>query len=362
MAHQPSAPARVLISRAPFGTLPDGTPIEVFTLTNTQGLELRAMTYGAIILSLRVPDRHGRLDDIVLGFETAAAYATNADWYFGAIVGRYANRIAKGRFELEGKTCQLSINNGPNHLHGGVNGFHNVVWRGEAAADGTGVVFRYTSGDGEEGYPGTVTARVSYLLTNANALTVDYVATTDRPTLVNLSQHSYFNLAGQATRDVLDHELQINAERYTPVDETLIPTGELASVEGTPFDFRVPKPIGRHLGQDDAQLRRGRGYDHNLVLTRSAGGLHRAARVIERSTGRTMEVATTEPGLHFYTGNFLDGRITGKQGRVYQPRLGFCVETQHFPDSPNKPHFPSTVLRPDAVYRSRTVFTFGTEG
>lgn len=358
------------VSRAPFGTLPDGTAIELFTLRNPGGIELRAMTYGGIILSLRVPDRRGRLDDVVLGFETAADYAINRDSYFGAIIGRCANRIAKGQFELDGRTYQLSINNGPNHLHGGVKGFHDVAWRGEPAPDEAGVVFTHTSRDGEEGYPGTVSARVSYLLTNTNALVVDYLATSDRPTVVNLLQHTYFNLAGHGSRDVLGHELQISADRYTPVDETLIPTGELATVEGTPFDFRVAMPIGRHIEQNDVQLRRGRGYDHNLVLTRSdgpstslrAGGLERAARVVERSTGRTIEVATTEPGLQLYTGNFLDGSITGKEGRVYRQRYGFCLETQHFPDSPNKPHFPSTVLRPGRVYRSRTVFTFGTEG
>jgi aldose 1-epimerase len=351
------------VDHSSFGTLPDGTAIKVFTLKNTHGVELRAMTYGGIILSLRVPDRRGRLDDVVLGHETAAPYAINNDPHFGAIVGRYANRIATGRFELDGKPYRLSINNGPNHLHGGVKGFDNVVWRGEriSGGDGAGVVFTYTSPDGEEGYPGTLTARVTYTLTDRNEVAVDFVATTDRATIVNLSQHSYFNLAGQGSRDVLDHELQIDADRYTPVDETMIPTGELAPVKGTPFDFSAPRRIGAHINDDHLQIRRGRGYDHNFVLTRSGTGLRRAARVVERSTGRTMEVATTEPGLQFYTGNFLDGTIVGKQQRVYRQRYGFCLETQHFPDSPNKPDFPSTVLRPGDTYRSRTVFTFGTE-
>jgi aldose 1-epimerase len=343
---------------APFGTLPDGTAIEVFTLTNAQGVELRAMTYGGIILSLRVPDRGGRLDDVVLGFENAAAYALNHEWYFGAIVGRCANRIAQGRFELDGTTHQLSINDGPHHLHGGVKGFHNVVWRGELVSEG--VMFTYTSRDGEEGYPGTVAACVSYVLTDANHLVIDYSATTDRSTPISLSQHTYFNLAGHGARDVLDHELRIAADRYTPVDETLIPTGELASVEGTPFDFRAPSRIGRRIDQDDLQLRRGRGYDHNLALTRPADPLYPMACVVEHSTGRTLDVATTEPGLQFYSGNFLDGSVTGKEGRVYRQRHGFCLETQHFPDSPNKPHFPSTILSPGGGYRSRTIFRFGT--
>ena len=362
MAHQLPPSARVLIARSRFGALPDGAPVDVFTLTNAHGLELRAMTYGGIIISLRVPDRRGHLDDIVLGFDEAGSYSFHSDRYFGAIVGRHANRIAKGRFDLDGRRYQLSINNGPHHLHGGVRGFHDVAWRAVPAVDGTSVVFTYTSSDGEEGYPGTLTAHVTYVLTDANALVVDYVAATDTPTVINLSHHTYFNLAGQGSRDVLDHELEVDADRYTPIDETLIPTGELASVEGTPFDFRVLTPIGRHIRDDDTQLRRGRGYDHNFVLTRTGGGIRRAARVVERSTGRTLHVTTTEPGVQVYTGNFLDGSITGKEGRVYRQHYGFCLETQHFPDSPNKPHFPPVVLRPGGEFRSRTVFTFGTEG
>lgn len=359
-AAAPAAAARA--SRAPFGTLPDGTKVELFTLTNAAGLEVRAMTYGGIIVSLRVPDRRGQLDDIVLGYDTAAAYAAPHP-YFGAIVGRYANRIANARFTLDGKTYQLKANNGPNHLHGGVTGFDKVTWSGEPFQDerGAGVVLTYTSRDGEEGYPGTLAARVTYTLTDRNELIFDYHATTDAPTVVNLSQHSYFNLAGQGARDVLEHELQIHADRYTPVDDTLIPVGDLTPVADTPFDFRTPVAIGRRIAQEDVQLRRGRGYDHNYVLTRSGTGLQSAARVVERATGRTLEVSTTEPGLQLYTGNFLDGSITGKRGRVYRQRYGFCLETQHFPDSPNKPSFPSTVLRPGEEYRSRTVLTFGTE-
>jgi len=361
---EPAAPpaAAAAANRAPFGTLPDGTAVELFTLTNAGGVEARAMTYGGIIVSLRVPDRRRQLDDIVLGYDTAAQYAGPTP-YFGAIVGRYANRIANGRFVLDGKTYKLATNNGPNHLHGGVKGFDKVIWSGEPFHDerGAGVVFTYTSRDGEEGYPGTVKARVTYTLTDRNELIVDYHATSDAPTVINLSQHSYFNLAGQGSRDVLEHELQINAEQYTPVDDALIPTGELAPVTGTQFDFRKLTAIGARIGEDHIQLERGRGYDHNFVLTRSGPDLQPAALVVERTTGRTLEVATTEPGMQFYTGNFLDGSITGKQGRVYRQRYGFCLETQHFPDSPNKPSFPSTVLRPGEEYRSRTVFRFGTE-
>jgi aldose 1-epimerase len=358
-----AAPAAATIMRAPFGALPGGEQVELFTLKNAKGVEVRAMTYGGIILSLRVPDRKGQLDDVVLGYDTAAEYATNKTTYFGAIVGRYANRIAKGRFTLDGTAHQLTRNDGANHLHGGAKGFDRVIWRGEPFQDerGVGVVFTYVSRAGEEGYPGTLTARVTYTLNDGNELAFDYSASSDAPTIVNLSQHSYFNLAGQGTRDLLDHELQIASDRYTPVDETLIPTGELTPVDGTPFDFRTPTAIGARIAHADEQLRRGRGYDHNWVLTRAGDGLQPAARVVEKSTGRTMSIATTEPGIQFYSGNFLDGTITGKQGRVYRHRFGFCLETQHYPDSPNKPDFPSVALRPGQEYRSRTVLTFGTE-
>lgn len=348
------------VGRALFGTLPDGSPVDIFTLTNAHGVEVRAMTYGGIIVSLRVPDRGGRLDDIVLGHETAAPYSVHSDSYLGAIVGRYANRIARGRFPLDGTICRLSTNDGSHHLHGGDKGFHDVMWHGDAVGH-QGVAFTYTSPNGEEGYPGTLSARVAYTLTDTDDLIVDYHATTDAPTIVNLSQHTYFNLAGQGAGDVLDHELHVFADRYTPVDDTLIPLGELTRVDGTPFDFRKPTRIGARLDEDDAQLQREPGYDHNFALTRSRAGLQPAARVVERSTGRTMEVATTEPGLQVYSGNFLDGSIQGKQGRAYHRWYGVCLETQHFPDSPNRPQFPSTVLRPGAEYRSRTVFTFGTE-
>jgi aldose 1-epimerase len=348
------------VERAPFGTTPAGDSIEVFTLTNAHGMEVRAITYGGIITSLRTPDRTGRLDDIVLGFDSLAGYVRGTP-YFGSIIGRYGNRIARGRFTLEGKTYELATNNGQNHLHGGNKGFDKVIWAGEPieSDSAVGVVFTYTSPDGEEGYPGRLDVRVTYTLTDQNELIIDYFAQTDQPTPVNLTQHSYFNLA--AGGDILGHELMINAAGYTPVDSTLIPTGEIAPVAGTPFDFRTPVAIGARINQDDAQIRNGLGYDHNFVLDRSGGGLAHAARVSEPTTGRTLDIYTTEPGIQFYSGNFLDGTITGKGGRVYQHRTGFCLETQHYPDSPNQPTFPSTMLRPGEEYRSQTVFRFGVE-
>jgi aldose 1-epimerase len=357
----PTAPAagHAGVTRAPFGTLPDGTAVEAFTLRNAHGVEVRAITYGAIITSLRVPDRAGHLDDVVLGHDTLAGYVEKPA-YFGAVVGRYGNRIAKGRFTLDGKTYTLATNNGPNHLHGGVRGFDKVVWKAAPAASGAGVTFTYTSPDGEEGYPGTLTARVTYTLTDAGELGLEYSATTDKPTVVNLTQHSYFNLAGAASGgDILGHELTIDADRFTPVDATLIPTGELAPVAGTPFDFRKATAIGARIGQDDEQLHRGGGYDHNFVLNRPEAGQRPVVRLADPKSGRTMEIRTTEPGVQFYSGNFLDGTITGKGGTVYKYRSGLCLETQHFPDSPNHPDFPSTVLRPGKEYRSKTVLVFG---
>src|SRR5881396_2431224 len=351
---------RTRISRLPFGTTADAKPVELFTLTNAHDVEVRAMTYGATIVWLHAPDREGHLDDIVLGYPTLAGYLAQSP-YFGAIVGRYGNRIAKGRFTLDGKAYQLATNNGPNHLHGGVKGFDKVVWSAEPAEtdSSAAITFTYTSPAGEEGYPGTLRARVTYTLTDRNELRVDYLATTDAPTPVNLTQHSYFNLAGTRAGDVLGHELTIAADHYTPVDSTLIPTGEIASVNGTPFDFRTPTAIGARIGQNDVQLKRGKGYDHNWVLNRTGTAPGLAARLTEPTTGRTLEVLTTEPGIQFYSGNFLDGSITGKDGRVYRHRYGLCLETQHFPDSPNHANFPSTILRPGQEYRSTTVFRFG---
>jgi aldose 1-epimerase len=347
-------------TREPFGELPDGLPVDLITLTNANGHEVRAITYGGIIVSWKVPDRAGRFADIVLGHEDLAGYLT-ANPYFGAIIGRYGNRIANGMFSLDGDDYQLAVNNGPNHLHGGIVGFDKVLWEAEEfeTPDSVGIAFSYTSADGEEGYPGTLAVRVTYTLTNQNELAFEYYATTDKPTPVNLTQHTYFNLAGVGSGDVLDHELLIDADHFTPVDATLIPTGAIAPVAGTPLDFRSLTQIGARIEQAHEQLEKGIGYDHNYVLNRDGPELAHAARVNEPTTGRVMHVYTTEPGLQFYSGNFLDGTITGKSGHVYRQRFGFCLETQHFPDSPNKPEFPSTILRPGEEYRSRTVYVLG---
>jgi aldose 1-epimerase len=352
-------PAKRGVTRAPFGMLRNNTPVESYTLTNANGLEMRVTNYGGTITSLKVPDRSGHVDDIVLGFDTIDGYLKDPP-YFGALIGRYGNRIAKGQFTLDGQTYQLATNNGPNHLHGGVKGFDKVLWNAMPAdgADGVSVTLTRTSPDGEEGYPGNLQVSVRYMLTDKNELAIDYRATTDKPTPVNLTQHSYFNLAADGG-DILGHELMLNANRYTPVDDTLIPTGELAAVEGTPFDFRKATAIGARINTDNLQLKNGKGYDHNWVLNRTGTGLERAATVFEPKSGRTLEVATTEPGVQLYSGNFLDGTITGKGGRVYKLRSGLCLETQHFPDSPNHPNFPSTILKPGQTYASRTVFTFG---
>lgn len=352
---QAASPA---VTRQPFGKMPDGTPIDMLKLTNAHGIELSAISYGGIITSLRVPDRTGTPGDIVLGFDRLDDYLKDHP-FFGAIIGRYGNRIAKGQFALDGTRYTLATNNGPNHLHGGVKGFDKVAWTATPVQGKNAIAFSRTSPDGEEGYPGSLRVQVTYTLTDADELIVDYSAATDKPTVVNLTQHSYFNLAGQSSGDILGHELMLNADRYTPVDNTLIPTGALAPVEGTPFDFRKPVAIGARIGQGDPQLKNGQGYDHNWVLNRTGAGLSLAARVHEPKSGRTMEIRTTEPGIQFYSGNFLDGKLTGKGGAVYRHRTGFCLETQHFPDSPNQPAFPSTTLRPGTEYRSSTVFTFG---
>ena len=345
----------------PFGRTPDDKLVEVVTLKNSAGIEARVLTYGGIILSLKTPDRDGAFDDIVLGFDDLAPYFTKSP-YFGCLIGRYGNRIAGGKFTLDGKAYTLATNNAPNHLHGGVKGWDKVVWAATPFnnTDGVGVVLTYTSADGEEGYPGTVKATVKYTLNDENQLKVDYEATTDKPTVINLTQHSYFNLAGSKANDILQHALLINADQYTPVDKTLIPTGQLAPVDGTPFDFRKLTPIGARVNDANEQLTFGRGYDHNYVLTRNSTALSHAAKVVEPVTGRSLDIFTTEPGIQFYSGNFLDGTLTGKNGRTYGQRAGFCLETQHFPDSPNRPNFPSTVLRPGETYTTKTVFSFGT--
>ncbi|MGH9309900.1 MAG: aldose epimerase family protein [Vicinamibacterales bacterium] len=346
------------VTREPFGKTADGVQVEIFTLTNKNGVQVRALTYGGIITSLRVPDRNGTFADIVLGFDGLEQYLPRHP-YFGAIVGRYGNRIGNAQFTLEGHTYKLAANNGPNHLHGGIRGFDRYVWDAAVPPDGVGVAFTRTSPDGEEGYPGTVRARVTYTLSDANELSLDYEATTDKATPINLTQHSYFNLSGHDSGDILGHLVTIHADRFTPVDATLIPTGELAAVQGTPFDFRKPTAVGARIGETHPQIKMGGGYDHNFVLNRKGEGLQPAARVVDPKSGRTLDVATTEPGVQFYTGNFLDGTLKGKGGAVYHRRNGLCLETQHFPDSPNKPAFPSTTLRPGETYRSRTVFSFG---
>jgi aldose 1-epimerase len=359
----PPAPrSNHMIKKEPFGKTKDGQAVDLYTFSNAQGMEVRAMTYGGIILSIKVPDRNGKLDDVTLGFDSLEPYLAGHP-YFGAIIGRYGNRIGKARFKLDGKEYKLAANNGPNSLHGGVKGFDKVMWNAEPfdKPEGVGVVFTYTSPDGEEGFPGTLQTKVTYTLNDKNELIFDYHATTDKPTPVNLTNHTYFNLAGPGTRDILDHVMMIHADHTTPVDSTLIPTGEIKSVEGTPFDFRKPTPIGARIDADDQQIKYGPGYDHNFVLNRTGPGLSLAARVSEPSTGRVMEVRTTEPGIQFYSGNFLDGTLTGKGGHVYKRRFGFCLETQHFPDSPNKPQFPSTILRPGETYTSQTVYAFSVE-
>jgi aldose 1-epimerase len=355
---RPAPAAKAGITTHPYGKTAEGHAVTMFALTNANGLELRAMTYGGIITSLKVPDRHGAVGDIVLGFGRLDEYLKDPP-YFGAIVGRYGNRIAGGQFTLDGRSYTLAKNNGPNHLHGGRKGFDKAVWHAAPSANGAAVTFSRTSPDGEEGYPGNLQVRVSYTLTDSNELIVDYHATTDKATPINLTQHTYFNLTGDVAGDILGHELTIHADRFTPVDATLIPTGELAPVQGTPFDFRKPTAIGARINQPNEQLVNGKGYDHNWVLNRNGPGLEPAVRVVEPKSGRTLDIATTEPGLQFYSGNFLDGTIRGKGGRTYAHRTGFCLETQHFPDSPNHPAFPSTILRPGQEYSTKTVFTFG---
>jgi len=348
------------VARAPFGHLADGRPVELFTLTNAHGIEVRAMTYGATITSIRTPDRNGRQADIVLGFDSLGGYLAGSP-YFGAVVGRYANRIAGGRFTLDGVSYQLARNNGPNSLHGGIKGFDKVLWSAEPfEKDGAmGVRFHYESPDSEEGFPGAVSVGVTYMLTAADELIVDYDASTTKATPVNLSQHTYWNLHGDGGGDILDHVLTLNASAFTPVDSTLIPTGQIASVAGTPFDFRDANAIGSRINVLNEQLRYGRGYDHNWVIDRERQGtVVNAARLEDPASGRRLDISTTEPGVQFYSGNFLDGTIKGKSGEVYSHRTGLCLETQHFPDSPNHPNFPPTILRPGGHYQSRTVIAF----
>lgn len=343
-----------------FGTQ-GGRNVNLYTLTNSHGVEVRAMSYGAIIVSIRVPDRKGEFADIVLGHDTSDGYMPNPP-YLGAVVGRYANRIANGTFTLDGKTYTLPKNDGPNTLHGGTDKtFNKVIWDGKALKSKNGVAFTYTSHDGDDGFPGNLKIKVTYTLNNENELGIDYEATADKATPINVSQHSYFNLAGEGTSDILNHEVMLNADRFTPVDKTLIPTGELRPVKGTPMDFTKSTRVGERVDDSYEQLVLGHGYDHNWVINRKGAGLTLAARVYEPTSGRVLEVSTTQPGVQFYTGNFLDGSVTGKQGHVYKRRYGLCLETQHFPDSPNHPDFPSTILKPGQTFHEKTVFKFSTK-
>ncbi len=344
------------VTKTVFGKLKDGSTVHLYTLKNRHGMAAKVMTYGATLTELHVPDRDGKMGDVVLGFDNLAAYEKGHP-FFGSTVGRTANRIAKGRFTLDGKTYKLAINNGPNDLHGGLKGFDKQIWKAESAAGASGVSVRFTyrSKDMEEGYPGTLDAAVTYTLSDDNALRIDYVATTDKPTIVNLTNHTYFNLAGDG--EVRDHVVQFNADRYTPVDTNVIPTGEIKSVAGTPFDFHKPTRIGAHI--DDISGTPG-GYDHNLVIRRSGKttGPAKFASIYEPATGRVLEAFTTYPGFQFYTANFLDGSLTGKRGLVYNKQMGFCLEAGGFPDAINHPNFPSTVLRPGQTYRHATIFKF----
>jgi aldose 1-epimerase len=353
-----TAGPQVYIDKEPFGMTPDGVAVDLYTLRNAHGCEARITNYGGIVVSLKVPDRQGNLGDVVLGFDNLTDYVEKSP-YFGSLIGRYGNRIAKGKFTLGGKTYSLAVNDGPNHLHGGVKGFDKVVWDAESSVrDGTEptLTLQYTSSDGEEGYPGTLEIKAVYTLTQDNALRLEYEATTSKDTIVNLTQHSYFNLAGRG--DILGHVVLINASRFTPVDDTLIPTGELRPVQNTPFDFTTPTTIGARINEDDEQLKYAGGYDHNWVIDKPDGELGLMARVYEPTSGRVLEVLSTEPGLQFYTGNFLDGTLVGKGGWKYQFRCAFCMEPQHFPDSPNKPDFPSVVLKPGDVYKNTIIYRF----
>jgi len=352
------------IVRTPFGRLADGTEIDCYELSNAGGFSARILGYGAIIQALSAPDRRGLSADLVMGYATLEDYVDKPQ-FFGALVGRYGNRIAGGHFRLEGQDYSLAITSPPNALHGGVKGFDKVVWDVEAASDGDEALLRlrYISADGEEGFPGRLTTHVTYRVGADNALTIEYHATTEAPTVLNLTNHSYFNLGGEGSGDILGHVAELDADGFTPVDENLIPTGEIRAVAGTPFDFRAPRRIGERIRDaGDRQILYGRGYDHNFVLhARRPGQPTRAARVTDPVSGRVLEVLTDQPGMQFYTSNFLIGNRVGKSGRFYRQGDAFCLETQHFPDSPNHPEFPSTVLRPGEEFRSTTIFRFSVE-
>ena len=355
------------INQAPFGKTPDGTPVEIYTLRNDKGMEARIMTYGGIVQSLKVPDKNGKFDDVVLGFDNLDGYTRDsyvkACPYFGALIGRYGNRIGGAKFTLEGKTYTLAANNGPNSLHGGIKGFDKVVWQAKSwvTADGPALELTYVSKDGEEGFPGNLKVTATYTVTDDNELRLDFTATTDQPTLCNLTHHSYFNLAGQGNGDILGYLVYINADATTPVDSSLIPTGEIKPVDGTPFDFRKPTAIGARINDPDTVLQYGPGYDHNWVINKPLGQLGLMARVVDPASGRVMEVLSTEPGLQFYAANFLNGSLTGKDGKVYNRRTAFCMEPHHYPDSPNKPQFPSTELKPGETYHNTIIYKFSAQ-
>ena len=346
------------VTKQAFGNMPDGSAVDLYTLSNAAGMRAGIITYGGTVVSLTAPDRTGKFGDVVNGLDDVASYMKGTA-YFGALIGRYGNRIGHAQFKLDGATYKLPANDGPNTLHGGTAGFDKRIWTAVPgnSPDGQTLELTYVSKDGEEGFPGTLTAKVVYTLTSKNELKIDYSATTDKPTVVNLTNHSYFNLKGAGEGDILGHEVMIAGDRFTPVDSTLIPTGELKAVAGTPFDFTKATPIGARIEADDPQIKFGKGYDHNWVLNKTGAELSKAAEVHEPTTGRVMEVWTTEPGLQFYTGNFLDGTLQGK-GKTYAHRSAFCMETQHFPDSPNKPSFPSTTLRPGDTYKTTTIYRF----
>lgn len=346
------------ISTSDYGVTPKDDSIKKYTLSNKNGMKVEVINFGGIITSLTAPDRNGKYEDVVLGFTKPEGYFDGNPYYFGALIGRYGNRIANAKFSLEGKTFEIDKNDGPNSLHGGKEGFHTRFWNIEVVKDVKFPTLKlsYTSADGEEGYPGKLTTTVFYTLTDDNALEISYEAETDKPTVVNLTQHSYFNLSGNFTKTITDHEMQINADKFLPVNETLIPTGEQKAVKDTPFDFTISKPIGKDISAEDDQLKKGKGYDHNWIL--NGKGLRSIAKVYHQGTGRLMEVFTDEPGVQFYSGNFLDGKFDTKTGGKNEFRTGFCLETQHFPDSPNQPSFPSTELKPGQKYQSKTIYKF----
>lgn len=348
------------VTKAPYGTTKDGQDVDLYTLTNANGMIVKITNYGGTITELWVPDKDGNLGDVALGFDTVTEYEEKSP-YFGCIIGRYGNRIGKGTFTLDGVTYdKLAINNGENHLHGGLKGFDKVVWDAKPfeAKDGVGLKLHYLSKDMEEGYPGNLDVTVTYTLTNDNEIKMDYEATTDKPTICNLTNHTYFNLAGQGYPTNADNQLMINADNYTPVDSGLITTDEILPVKGTPMDFTELTPMGKNCDADDEQIKFGGGFDHNWVLNKKDSEMSLAAKVYEPTTGRVMKVYTTEPGIQFYAGNFLDGTLVGKEGKVYPHRSAFCLETQHYPDSPNKPEFPTTTLRPGEKYETTTIYKF----